>query len=73
MPTLWVTYAWDDDRSGDVDFVCQQIESTGIEVKIDRTTLGAGRRLWPQIESFITDPAQGGRLGVLRHANQHRP
>jgi hypothetical protein len=55
---LWVTYAWDDDRSGDVDFVCQQIESTGIEVKIDRTTLGAGRRLWPQIESFITDPAQ---------------
>jgi hypothetical protein len=53
---LWVSYAWADDDTGDVEFICQEIEKIGIEVNLDRWTLGAGRRLWPQIEQFITEP-----------------
>lgn len=58
MPKLWISYAWADNASGDVDYVCQELQGAGIEVRIDRTVLGAGKRLWEQIERFITDPAE---------------
>src|SRR5215213_4566604 len=57
MATLWITYSWQDNRE-DVDFVAQELEALGLTVRLDRWTLGAGRRLWEQIESFIQDPAQ---------------
>jgi hypothetical protein len=58
MSKLWISYAWSDNETGDVDFVCQELAEAGIEVKIDRTVLGAGKRLWDQIERFITNPAE---------------
>lgn len=58
MNKLWVSYAWADDSNGDVEFVCQMIEKVGIEVNLDRWRLGAGKRLWPQIEQFIIDPSK---------------
>ncbi len=58
MATIWITYAWIDNSDGDVDFVAQELTRSGLTVKLDRWNVGAGRRLWEQIEQFITDPAQ---------------
>lgn len=54
MARVWITYAWVDNEHGDVDFVAQELESSGLEVKLDRWNITAGRRLWDQIEHFIT-------------------
>lgn len=54
-PTVWLTYAWEDNHEGDVDYVAQQMKSAGMEVRLDRWNLQAGKRLWSQIEKFITD------------------
>ena len=53
---VWLSYAWIDNQDQDVDFVVQELEARGLDVRIDRTSIGAGRRLWEQIESFITSP-----------------
>ena len=58
MPTLWISYAWDDNKEGDVDYVAQELSAAGIVVKLDRYELRAGARLWEQIGKHITDPAQ---------------
>jgi TIR domain len=55
MATLWITYAWDDNDSGDVNFIAQELEAAGITVNLDRWKIGAGKRLWEQIDKFITD------------------
>lgn len=56
MITLWLTYSWTDNVSKDVDFIAQEIESTGITVKLDRWDILAGKRLWEQIGDMISDP-----------------
>jgi len=56
MSTLWLTYCWDDNTSQDVDFIAQEIESTGIAVRLDRWNLEAGKRLWEQIGDMISNP-----------------
>lgn len=58
MATIWLTYAWDDNKNQDVDYIAQEIERAGVTVKLDRWNIGAGRRLWEQIEQFIQDKAQ---------------
>jgi hypothetical protein len=58
MATIWLTYAWEDNTDGDVDFIAQEIMRAGVAVKLDRWNLGAGKRLWEQIESFITKPSE---------------
>jgi hypothetical protein len=58
MPTVWLTYAWDDNRTGDVDYVAQEVESDKVNVKLDRWNLRAGKRLWEQIATFISKPAE---------------
>ena len=58
MATIWITYAWADNQHNDVDFVAQELERAGLTVKLDRWNLGAGRRLWEQIEAFICEPNQ---------------
>jgi hypothetical protein len=50
---VWITYAWADNSQGDVDFVAQELQQAGVEVKLDRWNLSAGHRLWSQIEEFI--------------------
>ena len=54
--TLWLTYAWKDNEDESVDFVIQQLQSAGLEVRYDRRQLIPGQRLWPQIEACITSP-----------------
>lgn len=58
MATVWITYAWADNDHGDVDFVAQELGRAGLTVKLDRWNLGAGKRLWEQIENFICKPEQ---------------
>lgn len=53
MKTLWLTYAWLDNEENDVDFVVSKLQSLGIEVRLDRTRIVAGRRLWQQIDNNI--------------------
>ena len=57
-PICWITYAWKDNENQDVDFIAQELESEGVSVKLDRWTLSAGKRLWEQLEPFITDPSE---------------
>jgi hypothetical protein len=58
MKTVWLTYAWADNQSGDVDFIAQELGAAGLKVKLDRWNLKAGVRLWDQIAEFIQNPAQ---------------
>lgn len=50
---VWITYAWDDNKDKDVDFIAQELGGEGLEVKLDRWNINAGKRLWEQIEQFI--------------------
>ena len=56
--SIWLTYAWNDNVDGDVDFTAQELIRAGLKVKLDRWNLTAGRRLWEQIESFIQNPSK---------------
>jgi len=58
MATVWITYSWADNMSSDVDFIAQELEASGLTVKLDRWNIAAGRRLWEQIEDFITKPSE---------------
>lgn len=58
MKTLWITYAWEDNKGGDVEFIAQELEPAGISIKLDRWNIKAGKRLWEQIDSFITKESE---------------
>lgn len=58
MKRVWITYAWADNRNGDVDFVAQELKAAGLIVELDRWKLEAGKRLWEQISHFIEAPDQ---------------
>lgn len=68
MKSIWVTYAWDDNADGDVDFAAQELIKAGVKVRLDRWNLSAGKRLWEQIEQFIQDPSESD--GWLLYATQ---
>ena len=55
MSSVWITYAWADNKERDVDFAAQELIGAGLDVKLDRWDLIAGKRLWEQIEHFIQD------------------
>jgi hypothetical protein len=58
MATVWLTYAWADNQTQDVDYAAQELVAAGLTIKLDRWNIGAGKRLWEQIAKFITDPAE---------------
>jgi hypothetical protein len=58
MSSIWLTYAWNDNTDGDVDFAAQELAAAGLTVKLDRCNIRAGRRLWEQIERFIQDDTE---------------
>ncbi len=58
MATIWITYAWADNKNDDVDFVAQELINAGLTVKLDRWNIGAGKRLWEQIDNFIQNSAE---------------
>ena len=58
MATIWLTYSWNDNTDGDVDFIAQELIRAGVNVKLDRWNIGAGRRLWDQFANLIQSPAE---------------
>jgi TIR domain-containing protein len=58
MSTVWISYAWDDNTLGDVNFVEQELIRVGVQVKLDHWKIRAGRRLWEQIERFIQEETE---------------
>lgn len=69
MAKVWLTYAWDDNRHGDVDYVAQELEAAGLTVKLDRWNIAAGKRLWEQIASFIENPSESDAWLLVATAN----
>jgi hypothetical protein len=55
-PKLWLTYAWKDNEDAQVDHVYHELIDANLDVRLDRTQLTVGHRLWPQIDAGITDP-----------------
>ena len=56
MAKIWFTYARDDNEDGAVDCCVQELIRCGLDVKYDRVTLDAGKRIWEQIDTHITGP-----------------
>jgi len=50
---LFITYAWDNNKEGDFDYIAQQLRSAGLDVRFDRVQFTAGKRLWEQIGETI--------------------
>jgi hypothetical protein len=69
MPTIWITYAWDDNTQCDVDFVAQELVRVGVQVKPGHWNIRAGGRLWEQIERFIQE--ETGSDAWLIYATQN--
>lgn len=55
MAVVWITYTWADNEQDDIDFIAQELESFGVDVKLDKLVIGAGKRMWDQIATAITD------------------
>jgi hypothetical protein len=58
MTALWLTYAWRDNQQLDVEFIAQELEKAGLQVKLDRWDLVSGKLLWEQIGDFISDRSE---------------
>lgn len=69
MKTLWITYSWLDNKNNDVEFIAQEIEKTGICVKLDRWNIQAGKRLWEQIDKFISSPSESDAWAIIATQN----
>ena len=63
-PKLWLTYAWKDNEDAQVDHVYHELIDAGLDVRLDRTQLTVGQRLWPQIDAGITDPEKCGGWAI---------
>ncbi len=69
MATIWITYARADNADNDVDFVAQELMRSGVIVKLDRWNISAGKRLWEQIEHFITNPTESNAWLLIATQN----
>ncbi|HWX32027.1 MAG TPA: toll/interleukin-1 receptor domain-containing protein [Steroidobacteraceae bacterium] len=69
MATIWITYAWDDNKAGDVDFFAAELQAAGLNVKHDRWNISAGRRLWEQIERFICSESESNAWLIVATDN----
>lgn len=56
MAKAWISYAWSDNETSDVDFVAQELRLMGLNIHLDRWDIKVGLRLWDQIEGWICDP-----------------
>jgi hypothetical protein len=69
MKTLWITYSWEDNKNGDIEFIAQELEKVGINVKLDRWNIQAGKRLWEQIDKFITNSGECDAWAIIATQN----
>lgn len=69
MKTLWITYSWEDNKNGDIEFIAQELEKAGICIKLDRWNIQAGKRLWEQIDKFITSTNECDAWAIIATQN----
>jgi len=69
MTKIWITYAWDDNKNNEVDFIAQELENKGIHVRLDRWDINAGRRLWEQIDNIIQNPEESDAWLIYTTSN----
>lgn len=69
MKKLWITYSWKDNQEKDVEFLAQEIFRSGIEVKLDRWILSAGKRLWEQIDNQISSSENSDAWAIFATQN----
>lgn len=62
---LWITYSWEDNKNGDVEFYAQELEKAGLNVKLDRWNIQTGSRLWEQIDRFISDENESDAWAII--------
>src|SRR6266852_4431766 len=55
---VWLTYAWLDNATKDVEYIAQRLEDAGLTIRRDKWDLEAGRRLWEQIDAAISDSGE---------------
>lgn len=58
MKKIWITYSWEDNKGGDVNYLARQLSDSGLTVRLDKWEIKAGLRLWDQISKFITDTSE---------------
>lgn len=50
---LWLTYAWRDNETENINYLIQELGNHGLDVQYDRATLLPGRPLWDQLDQQI--------------------
>lgn len=73
MKRLWLTYAWKDNVGNNVDFVIQELQRQGLDVRFDRAELVAGQRLWEQIDRAIREGCDGWAIYVTEASLNSQP
>lgn len=58
MKKVWITYCWQDNKDQEVDFIAQELRAKGLDVKMDKLDIQTGKRLWDQIDRFISHPEE---------------
>lgn len=69
MPVAWLTYAWRDNQDQQIDYIVQELEAYGVQIRLDRRDIIPGQLLWDQIASLITNPTQSDGLIIYVTAN----
>ncbi len=69
MKTLWITYSWKDNENKEMEFIAQELKRKGIEVKLDRWEIETGKRLWEQIDNYITNPSECDAWAIIATQN----
>ena len=69
MKSVWITYSWDDNKEGDIDFIAQEISKKDIDIKLDRWNLQTGKRLWEQIDNFISNEEETDAWIMIASSN----
>lgn len=56
MPTVLLTYAWNDNERGDVDFIAQDLRDVGFHVRLFRWMPKPGNGLWEEVGDDLAIP-----------------
>ncbi len=69
MKKVWITYCWEDNNDQEVDFIAQELRKENLDVRMDRIDIQVGKRIWNQIDHFITSPEESDAW--ILYATEH--
>lgn len=58
MPVAWISYEWADNQYRDVDFVAQELQRVGLQVRLKQWDLSGSQPLREQVEPFVSQICQ---------------